>query len=200
MWSCSLGFGALSESRVVRYSSVPAPVGASVHYPMRGMAGMLLSNDSRRPCNRMQRAVLAKPLFSFASTRNALSTSVTPACQCGRGGIRESQQAWTGWGHSCAPVVVIPSGSPLLVIPSGGEESLRANDSGDASAPLSMTRPSAPFTNAERSTPERSRANASSFHAPERSLGHSTSPQLRDVPERPTGRRWGRHPTSSRSA
>ena len=56
--------------------------------PMRGMAGMLLSNDSRRPCNRMQRAVLAKPLFSFASTRNALSTSVTPACQCSRGGIR----------------------------------------------------------------------------------------------------------------
>ena len=60
------------------------------------MAGMLLSNDSRRPCNRMQRAVLAKPLFPFASTRNALSTSVTPACQCGRGGIRESQQGWTG--------------------------------------------------------------------------------------------------------
>ena len=28
------------------------------------MAGMLLSNDSRRPCNRMQRAVLAKPLVS----------------------------------------------------------------------------------------------------------------------------------------
>ena len=29
---------------------------------LRGMAGMLLSNDSRRPCNRMHRAVLAKPL------------------------------------------------------------------------------------------------------------------------------------------
>ena len=30
--------------------------------PMHSMAGMLLSNDSRRPCNRMHGAVLAKPL------------------------------------------------------------------------------------------------------------------------------------------
>ena len=65
---------------------------------MRGMAGMLLSNDSRRPCNRMQRAVLSKPLFPFASTRNALSISVTPACQCSVGGYthRDAQDMQDG--------------------------------------------------------------------------------------------------------
>ena len=52
---------------------------------LRGMAGMLLSNDSRRPCNRMHRAVLAKPLDMSLRQHATLFLPASDAmCQCAR--------------------------------------------------------------------------------------------------------------------
>ena len=54
---------------------------------LRGMAGMLLSNDSRRPCNRMHRAVLAKPLdMSLRQHATLFLPAQRPRVNAGAGG------------------------------------------------------------------------------------------------------------------
>ena len=140
---------------VILFIVVPAEAGTSPSsclrsQRMRGMAGMLLSNDSRRPCNRMQRAVLAKPLFPFASTRNALSTSASPACQCGRGAYGNLNRGGQGRRDGRRPRHSSPNPSFQRRLESRAAD--RPHSGGTAGRGTSPTRHSSGGWNPERPT------------------------------------------------